>query len=170
MDKKILATFTNCNANSCLHNRNEDNIFIIDTLSKCELVNYSEGCNFHFHVINNTKKEIFFLAIDKCIYDTVEHKKCDFAVFDKKTFCFVEIKDTCNRSTEHKKKSLAQLETTITKFKAAIDFSEYELEAIISWKHRPLRPAVSTLMQSAKSNFMFNLNTKLMEGNQKEFH
>ena len=171
MKEKIISSFSNCALNNCLEFKCDENIYIIDTeTSKCKILDISEKDKANFHVINPTVKNIFFLASDRCIYTDMDHKKCDFAVFDDKTFCFVEIKDTDDRKQRVKRKSLEQLSTTIGKFKEKIDFEEYEIEAIISWRYRPARPAASTQMQSAKLAFSQNFGARLLEGNQKEFN
>lgn len=168
MHQKIRSAFAICSSNNCLEQSNSRDIYIKDIdNSKCQILAEREKHTSHFHIINSTSKDIFLLAIDKCIYTDNSHKKCDFASFDNKTFCFVEIKDTLNRA--YKKKGVEQLKTTIIKFKDLIDFTGYDLEAIISWRYRPLRPAVSTLMQSSKLEFITTLRTRLLEGNQKEF-
>jgi hypothetical protein len=126
--------------------------------------------DFDFSVLNPSLKEIYFLAIDKCLYtDESTHKKCDFALFDEQTFCFVEIKDTYNRSSQHKGKAKEQLRTTIELFKALFSFGDYTVEAIISWRYRPIRPAARTKMQEAAVEFRDELNVDLLEGNEKEF-
>lgn len=171
MNDKIKKSFLTCVSNDCLEITNSPELHINDpTESKCQILSSEEIHLSNFHIINQNRKDLSFLSIDKCVFNDNSHKKCDFAIFDEKTFCFVEIKDTDKRCTVHKRKSISQLKTTITKFISCIDFSGYDIEAIISWRYRPFRPASSTLMQSSKLDFSLSLNTKLLEGNQKEFN
>lgn len=82
----------------------------------------------HFTVKNPNQKEIHFLAIDKCLFFD-ETKKCDCAVFDNKTICFIEIKETDRNKSFHNKNAREQLLKSIKDFKEKIDFSGKRLEA-----------------------------------------
>jgi hypothetical protein len=170
MHNKISSQFPTCSSNNCIEVHATEQIYVLDLVSdKCKVASISEISISHFCVLNPSKKDIYFLAIDKCIFTDSSHKKCDFAIFDNTLFCFIEIKDTPNRTLTHKKKSVEQLKVTITKFKEKIDFTGYTIEAIISWRYTPMRPAATTLMQSAKLDLFENYGVKLLEGNQKEF-
>jgi hypothetical protein len=67
----------------CIYDSNE---------KRCEIQIDPDGVK-HFTIENPTGREIHFLAIDKCLFsDSDLVLRCDCAVFDIKTFCFVEIK------------------------------------------------------------------------------
>lgn len=165
MQDKIKAAFPVIEDNACLIVSTENNIFIQDQLNdKCIIVDNSKV--YHFFINNIDNNSVSFLAIDKCMFDDQSgHKKCDFAFYTNTVFAFVEIKDTANRQSGHKTQAKEQLEATIVKFREKIDFENVKLLAIISWKYRPLRPAASTGMQSAKFNFLTKYNVDLREGN-----
>ncbi len=156
--------------NVCLWKSNKSRIFIFDPKENKILEIHSEE-KANFTIENPNLKEINILAIDKCIFDDDSgHKKCDFAAFDNQTFVFVEIKDTYKRRADKKKNAKAQLEDTIKKFQNAIDFSNYKVFIIISWRYKPIRPAISTGMQQAAFYFRENFNVVLIEGNQFTFN
>lgn len=121
-------------------------IFMTQKDAKCFILDRTTDLEelSHFNISNVNLKEIHFLCIDHCIFNTSAHQKCDFALFDDQTFCFVEIKDTRNRSTPHKTDATDQLRETIIRFQNVIDFTGYELEAVISWKYRKTYPAART--------------------------
>jgi|WetSurMetagenome_2_1015567.scaffolds.fasta_scaffold93357_2 hypothetical protein len=170
LQTQIRADFPTCDQNSCLIASVSTVIEVFDPKnSKCYFVEYSDA-NSNFTVQNPSAKEIFFLAIDKCIFSDADLlKRCDFALFDDSIFCFIEIKDTQSRRKTHKDKSFIQLKTTINEFISRVDFSGYLIEAIISWRYIPKRPLASTKMQSKKLEFKTLFNAILYEGNQKAF-
>ncbi|MEA3352319.1 MAG: hypothetical protein U9Q33_00685 [Campylobacterota bacterium] len=71
-----------------------------------------------FEVINNTQKEIGFLVIDDCVYDSSDESRCDCAIFDESKFCFIELK-VCKIKKQkfNRKKADEQLKETIINFK-----------------------------------------------------
>jgi len=170
MRDQIQNAFSTCRTNCCLSVSTATIIEVFEPkVAKCYI---SEGhdSNSNFSILNPNFKEISFLAIDKCVFlDSDPLKRCDFAIFDLGTFCFVEIKDTLNRSSSHKDKSSEQLISTINEFLCKLSFEGYVLEAIISWRYRPKRPLASTNMQSKKIFFHTTFNARLFEGNQKTF-
>lgn len=170
MRERIENVFPQCQSNGCLEVENSKEFSIIDESDqKCRIISPTEQ-EFDFRVLNPSLKAVYFLAIDKCLFgDESMHKKCDFALFDNQTFCFVEVKDTYRNRDKHKAKAKEQLKTTIELFKALISFDHYIVEAIISWRYRPIRPAARTGMQEAAVEFRDELNVDLLEGNKKEF-
>jgi len=169
MIDSIKTTFPLCNSNNCLHSKTDSFIFIKDPVNGCCLI-VNNGDLYHFSIKNPKNKTVNVLMIDKCLFNQKSsHKKCDFVAFDNKIFCFIEIKDTTSRSSKHKKNAVDQLRQTLIKF-AAIDFTKYNIEAIVAWNYQPSRPLVSTLMQSAKIEFLTTFRAKLYEGNEKEFN
>lgn len=126
----------------------------------------------HFTVKNPNQKEIGFLAIDKCIFmDSDNIKRCDCAVFDNKTFCFIEIKETNQRKSENSRKAREQLLTTIEEFIDKFDFSDKRLEAyvVVGLDFRKVSPASKS--QDLLSTLQFErLGVTLFhDGNEKKF-
>lgn len=165
MKAVIEVAFPICTINGCIEEHNHENIYIQDqTGSKC-IVTYNPSIA-HFTVYNPQLKTITFIAIDHCIWgDGSGHEKCDFAVSDSATIAFIEIKDTSNRSSAHKKKAKAQLEVTIQNFDSQINLNHLVRKAVICWKYGTTHPAAKTAMQSAAVHFFNTYNVELLEGN-----
>ncbi len=92
--EQIKKAFLRCVENNCLIVTNSERIEIFDDeVAKRCFIRNNETQPIHFTILNPSQKEIAFLAIDKCLFfDDEGWEKCDFVVFDDKTFCFVEIK------------------------------------------------------------------------------
>ncbi len=165
MDNQIETSYPKCVENNCLWHSDLEEIFIKDEeAAKC--IQVVDSTTAHFTIENKKKKSISLLAIDKCIFnDQSGHKKCDFAFYDEDSFVFVEIKDTSKRKSSKKKQAKEQLETTLQHFSTNIDFTDYRLRVIISWRYRPTRPAAKTAMQAAKVYFLEKYGAILTEGN-----
>lgn len=76
----------------------------------------------HVRVINNSNKDIFFLKIDKCVYDDGDEKKCDFALANDDKAFFVEVKelerfDDSKKRNKKRSEAKQQLIKTINLFK-----------------------------------------------------
>ena len=158
--------------NSCLEILTDLEFSIYDSeMGRC-FIQKEEDSVIHFTVKNPNKKEIGFLAIDKCIYlDSDKIKRCDCAVFDNKTFCFIEIKETNQRKSENSRKAKEQLLTTIKEFKDKIDFSDKRLEAyvVVGLDFKKISPASKS--QDLLSTLKFErLGVTLFhDGNEKKF-
>jgi hypothetical protein len=128
----IEKVFPQVSQNTCLEIINDIEFSIYDSESGRCFIKKNEEDIIHFTVKNPNTKDIGFLAIDKCIFmDNDKIKRCDCAVFDNKTFCFIEIKETNHRKSENSRKAREQLLTTIKEFKGRIDFSDKRLEAYV---------------------------------------
>ena len=103
--------------------------------------------------------------------DSDKIKRCDCAVFDNKTFCFIEIKETNQRKSENSRKAREQLLTTIKEFKDKIDFSDKRLEAyvVVGLDFKKISPASKS--QDLLSTLQFErLGVTLFhDGNEKKF-
>ena len=158
--------------NSCLEILTDLEFSIYDSeMGRC-FIQKEEDSVIHFTVKNPNQKEIGFLAIDKCIFmDNDKIKRCDCAVFDNKTFCFIEIKETNNRKSENSRKAKEQLLTTIKEFKDKIDFSDKRLEAyvVVGLDFKKISPASKS--QDLLSTLKFErLGVTLFhDGNEKKF-
>ena len=125
----------------------------------------------HFQVLNANKKEIGFLAVDKCLFfDSDEFKKCDCIIFDEETICFIEIKD-CKpkRRKGHKKNAEKQLKATIEAFQKSMKLDK-KIEAYLCVGCSPTRPSRSASSKKAQAEFLIKFNTLLFDGCQKEFN
>ena len=158
--------------NSCLEMLTDSEFSIYDSeTGRCFIQSEDNGI-VHFTVKNPNQKEIGFLAIDKCIFmDSDKIKRCDCVVFDNKTFCFIEIKETNQRKSENSRKAKEQLLTTIRDFKDKIDFSDKRLEAyvVVGLDFKRISPASKS--QDLLSTLQFErLGVTLFHnGNEKKF-
>ena len=122
-----------------------------------------------FKVINDSEKEITFLAIDKCLFfDSDTFKKCDCVVFDSNTICFVEIK-ACKfkQRKSNKKTAISQLKSTIEIFRKEFDMDK-KIEAYLCIGMNPQHPPRASTSDKILE-FEEELDTQLLEGCQKEF-
>jgi hypothetical protein len=158
--------------NSCLEITKDLEFSIYDSeIGRC-FIQKEDDAIIHFTIKNPNQKEIGFLAIDKCIFmDNDNIKRCDCAVFDNKTFCFIEIKETNQRKSENSRKAREQLLTTIREFKDKIDFSDKRLEAyvVVGLDFKKVSPASKS--QDLLSTLRFErLGVTLFhDGNEKKF-
>ncbi len=124
-------------------------------------------------IVNNPNLSIiYFLKIDKCVLFDYNITHCDFAIFDDKTFCFIELSVSNKRNRRGKReKAVEQLASTIELFiKSGITFNEHKLEAIICFKAEKIYPSRSASNNEAYVYFESEFNAELLEGNQKEFN
>ena len=172
MKQLIEKAFPQIIENTCLEILTDTKFSIYDSESgRCFIQKENEGI-IHFTVKNPNKKDIGFLAIDKCTfmdYDNIE--RCDFAVFDNKTFCFIEIKETARRKSENSKKARSQLLTTIQEFIKLIDFGSIRLEAyvVVGLDFSEVKPASKAQDLATTLVFMEFGVTLFHDGNEKKF-
>jgi len=158
--------------NSCLEILTDLEFSIYDSeMGRCFIQKEDDKIE-HFTIKNPNQKEIGFLAIDKCIFmDSDKIKRCDCVVFDNKTFCFIEIKETNQRKSENSRKAKEQLLTTIKEFKDKIDFSDKRLEAyvVVGLDFKKISPASKS--QDLLSTLKFERLgvTLFQDGNEKKF-
>lgn len=172
MIELINEAYANCNLNHCLEVENSQSFIVVDTTGgRSEIFRESELPPFPYLTIKNpNEKNINFLAIDECIYFSADGKKCDCAVFDENRFCFVEIKSGMGKSRRHKKQEAAeQLKNAIRLFKNNIDFSSYEIEAILCVGFKTSFPRIKASSIYLSKDFQDSLNAELFEGNEIEF-
>lgn len=169
MREIIEKAFPACTENGCVIDYTNDPLYIHDPKDAKSIITADQEIA-HFIVFNPAAKPLTFTAIDHCIWgDDSIHQKCDFAITDKTTFVFVEIKDTHKKSTPHKTNAKGQLEDTIKEFDRVIDMSHLHRKAIIGWKFKKTYPAAKTRMQIAEVHFWDKYKVELMEGNSFSF-
>ncbi len=169
---QIKTAFIKCVENDCLEITNSEKIEVFDDeIEKRCFIRQGENQPVHFTILNPSKKEIAFLAIDKCVFfDEDDWAKCDFVVFDDQTFCFVEVKKA--KASQRKKrriKAIRQLKATVKLFTEQLDFSSYELEAHVCLGGKTIYPSRPARMASEVLEFEIDFHARLLEGNQKEF-
>jgi len=158
--------------NSCLEILTDLEFSIYDSeMGRCFIQKEDDKIE-HFTIKNPNQKEIGFLAIDKCIFmDSDKIKRCDCVVFDNKTFCFIEIKETNQRKSENSRKAKEQLLTTIKEFKDKIDFSDKRLEAyvVVGLDFKKISPASKSQDLLLTLKFERLGVTLFQDGNEKKF-
>jgi hypothetical protein len=172
MKRLIETIFPQSRTGKCIETEKGDfQVFDSETEPKRCYVRRSEEEPVHFKVLNPNRKEIHFLAIDKCILydDAKEH--CDFAVFNQEAFSFVEIKarhPEHKRRNQDKKKACGQLKQTIGYFvEKGISFENVNLEAIVCLTSEETHPVANSESQNAVAEFLFSFNAKLLVGDEK---
>lgn len=136
---------------------------------KCYLIeNVEEGI---LKVANSSKKAVFLLAIDDCIFSSADQSRCDCAVFDDKCFYFIEIKDSYSKKqrSDHRNKASSQLRSALEFFTQQFDFKDYQLNAVICFRFQKRYPATMTTRQQDKVDFWDNFKANLLEGNEIQF-
>ena len=165
MKKLIEDTFPT--ASNCLETLTSEVFGIEDLKDKCCQIQHDLNKSFHFKVLNPNKREIHFLAIDHCLFsDENNLKKCDCAVFDERTFCFIEIKDSFLHSQRQRAKE--QLISTIDEFKSKMNFEKKRIEAYLRVGETNPRPAAKATDIQEIIKFE-KRNVVLFKGNEKKF-
>jgi hypothetical protein len=175
MKKQLQHIFGAMICEECLESVNMQSFEILDPAAddssqqeKCRIVE-SDG---HFQVENKDAQWIHFLPIDGCLPIPADHKKCDFALFDDKQFCFADIKNVKTKLRQQAKKSAKlQLEETIRYFKKdlKINFDNHKLLAIIALTFQKTYPLAKVEDQDAKIRFEDQFQAELCVGNQISF-
>ncbi len=171
MKDQIEKAFPQSAKKKCIKTSSDSKFWISDREENptCKLISkLSDNCD--FEVLNPQEEDINFLAIDKCIFDDSDSKKCDCAVFNDNSFAFIEIKSTAKprNMRKHRKKGLEQLGATIETFKRKVDFSNTELEAYLCFSSSTY-PKQTASNQSKIIAFYDNYKANLKYSNQKEF-
>lgn len=168
----IKTIYPQTEANGCLKTLIHKEFFVLDTEKNFCIIHTDATSKKHFTVENPTERDIHFLAIDKCLFfdDVHLQRKCDFAVFDSKTFCFVEIKETkkAGKRSEYSRDAKDQLKATIRTFKQQMTFTTKRIEAYLCVGDLNPRPARLTNDLSEQFDFA-ELGAELYRGNYKRF-
>ncbi len=166
MRESIQKAFPKTTVNNCLQTLTDTEFYVLDSEEGRSQIQTDPIGKKHFTVENPTGRDIHFLAIDKCLFmDNVEgQKRCDFAVFDTKTFCFVEIKES---KSVHDAK--IQLVETIRLFHEKLTFTTRFVEAHLCVGSM-IRPRPARLVSDLKVDAQLaQFNARLYEGNRKRF-
>ena len=87
--------------------------------------------NGQFKVSNLNQKEIGFIAVDECLFDSSDGTRADCIIFDEEVFCFIELKHCKNKNiSRNRQKAKSQLMATVEFFKEKINI-EQKLKAYI---------------------------------------
>lgn len=134
MTKNLKTAFPFIDERQCLTiiNDREFGIFDCSTSKKCK-IQYQPGGIIQFVVLNPKLKPIHILQIDGCLFTSNDGMRCDFAIFDKITFCFVELKIplSIKKASDNRNKAKKQLLETIKYFKEKVTFTTKRIEAYV---------------------------------------
>ena len=171
MINKLKSKFSHIEEENCLEIINEKyfEIFDHEIDKRCYMV--SE--NGQFKVSNSCQKELNFVAIDNCLFDSLDGERSDCMVFDDKIICFIELKNCKNKNiSKNRKKAKSQLISTIEFFRDNFDL-EFELETYIcvtcfrEYEGFVMTPRASN--SDAQLEFEESLDTKLFYQCNKSF-
>ncbi|SDF80305.1 hypothetical protein [Epilithonimonas hungarica] len=156
--------FNNNNFPNCIETETEKIIYIKDPDTSGSPCIISNANDFDFQINNPKQKEIVFLKIDSCLFNSQDGRKCDFSINDEKVVCFVEVKklkDFTNswKSDSKKDDALDQIIQTIKKIKTNYNLTDMRnVFAIIC-----LKPNVPTHTQIIQTADQVRINNLLSE-------
>lgn len=167
---RIKSAFPHSEERNCLKSLTQKKFVVVDTAAgKCRILQEKEEiCYPCFVVENPNSNQVNFLAIDFCVYTPIDGEKCDFAVFDQKKFCFVELKTGGGNNRTRKQtrsKAISQLGTTIEKFQKLISFDDYSVNAFVCSGHSEPTPKSPASNKNRVIEFLEKYNVDLCSGN-----
>ncbi|MDZ7934259.1 MAG: hypothetical protein U5M51_04685 [Emticicia sp.] len=169
MQESIKKAFPLILQNACLEITQFAEFEIIDKqTSRCVLQegNSEEG---NLWAINKSQKEVYFLAIDKCLFfdNNIDPSRCDCALFDESRICFVEIKESNqSKRRDRRNKAIEQLAKTINLFKSmGVRFPQFD--ALVCFSTHQTFPKRRNLDKEIE--FLNECGAFLYEGNLEEF-
>lgn len=170
MKTQLLTIFPDCIEQAHLQEETAAYFEIFDDeATGCQIL-FEENAG-HFKVENPKQKSLGFVKIDGCLLPSTEHRKADFAIFDETCFCIADIKDAKKKNRQYARgEAYEQLVSTMQVFlEKGIDFSDYQVEAIIALTFRKSYPAATSRMQDKVIAFFDEFGADLLEGNSKRF-
>jgi hypothetical protein len=129
MINSLKEVFPHLDEKECLHKiRKKDfEIFDHEEDKKCYIIEE----NGQFKVLNANEKEIGFLAVDECLFDSSDGSRADCIIFDDEVLCFIELKHCKNKNIpRNRQKAKKQLVAIIEFFQDNITLNK-KLEAYI---------------------------------------
>ena len=178
MRTKITTAFPHSVPKACISVDNRKEIIIYDDTVKCRSCIFNGGFGAaqrpYLKILNPKQKDITIVAIDNCILNAEDGKKCDFACFDEKDFYFVELKLAAGGKSSKRlsrQHALLQLKETINIFRGSIDFSGYIKYACSCVGYHKTTPAATAADLNNRLDFINNCdNTHLIQGDQITFN
>jgi hypothetical protein len=179
MKELLMAILPNCEENKCMKSANAALIAVIDDVYQTsnqpayiEPINSVEEDEWHFLLENLQQKEIYFVALDNCVFTTADigQKRCDFLAFDEKEILFVDIKKTSSGGRKQaKKKAAEQLKSTWNFLKDKVDFGAYNVILIVGLVKREPYPRKNCSNQNLVEEFLQEFGIPLSESNRHSF-
>lgn len=179
MKELLMAILPNCEENACMKSTNAALIAVIDDVYQTsnqpayiESINSLEEEEWHFLLENPQQKEIYFVAVDNCVFSTsdIGQKRCDFLAFDEKEIIFVDIKKTNMGGRNKAKKDAAlQLKATWNFIKDKVDFDAYKVILIVGLVKREPYPRKNCSNQNLVEEFLQEFGIPLSESNRHSF-
>lgn len=162
------------NLSQCIESINKEHFFIKDAGDQEAAFIVEE--NGEFEVTNNTSNSIYFLKTDSCVYTSEAPKRCDCAIYNDDTFCFVELK--LSKRTQWKswrKSAEEQLEATILNLKNEDITQNKTLEAYMCCTYCDMNDKITKISRASnnyeiQTYFFDELKTKLYCDTKKEFN
>lgn len=159
-------------ADHCLQTIIDNQFCIYDhaEIKRCFIQTNPDGIK-HFTVENTTEHAIHLLAVDNCLMAPTDPSRCDCAIFDNKTFCFIEIKTAGFKQRQAKRKEAEdQLRSSVTFFRNHVAFSnEQIIEAYVCLlDSKTFGPCIRSGSASRTLEFA-DMGVSLFYTNHKEF-
>jgi hypothetical protein len=165
----IPSEFPNCTPNGCISTVIDLEFRVYDRKDDCCFVSVDNHPDTlcYFTIKNPSGKQLTFLAIDKCLIpEDDDEKKCDCAVFDNKTFNFIEIKTASSgQRSKRRIKAFEQLKHTIGLFKSKMDFNNFDVYAMICIGCKAVYPRSTASHMGRRMEMSLLHKAKLVEGN-----
>ncbi|MDF1883321.1 hypothetical protein JHD49_05145 [Sulfurimonas sp. SAG-AH-194-C21] len=162
------------NFNECLETVNKTHFYIQDgDDQKPAFIVENNG---EFEVTNNTSSPINFLKTDACVSSSNDNKRCDCAIYNDDTFCFIELKSSKRTNWKsHRETAEKQLKATILDFKNEDIAKNKTLEAYMCCTSCDIDGNRTRILRASNSSdvqiyFKDILKTRLYCGTKKEFN
>lgn len=170
MYQAVIIKFPKSIGQNCVSDSTDTTIYIEEKADKrCHLV--TDKNTAHFTIKNKDSQIIHFLAIDNCLLSSSDkQKRCDCAVFNDNTFCFIEIKRKKGKIGETLREARAQIKQSIIFFKKEFtELKKYRLEAFASLGKGTIDPSFNASLVNTIVAFEEQTGAVLYIDDQKEF-
>jgi len=171
MISSLKEIFPHIEKNGCFQIINKEYFEILDDEEekKCCILE-DKG---QFKVVNRQKREIDFIAVDSCLFNSSDGSRSDCIVYDEEVFCFIELKHCKNKNIpRNRQKAKKQLMATIEFFTNKMEIAK-KLEAYIcvtcSSNSEKITMTPRANNEEAQLEFEEFYNTELFYKCQKEF-
>lgn len=171
MYQEIILKFPTSIAAGCMADSSEIKQYIVEGEDKRCHTHYDSEGTYHFEVSNPKAQLLHFVAIDHCLFSAkLYNKRCDCAIFNHDTFCFIEIKRKKGKIGALRREAKEQLRQTIFDFKKEFPKIEnFNIEAYASIGKGIVSPSFRASFQNASIEFEKETGAVLLIADEKEF-
>lgn len=125
--------------------------------------------------VNRIRKSVHLLAVDDCVFSSVDPKRCDCLLFDDQWLCFVEfkLKAKKGRGAANLNKARKQLTTSIQFFRSELMKIDPTVFGFKPEAYAVMRtnvyPTISSSRNTVFTRFLEETGVPLFEANVKQF-